>query len=758
MAALKEWFTNAELAALNIPGFSKTKRGVNKWFADRGLDALYPGKVRRRDGRGGGIERHVTLLPRPIRDYLAILELKTVGAPDMPPDTPGVIGGAVDSADLPDLCGVPGFEGRFAPYGGVRDIPEPPSHEAGALRRDAILLLLNFWDIFRSRFKGPVKTARHVFVALYRNGGIEGFPDWALAALTSRSGRLKGSSVTTLKSWERRRREGRFGDLAGDHGNRRGTGVLDVAEGGRVAAFIGARIVALHGHLTADHIRDLVRGAFGEVLKADGAGRPVPPLRTFQRFIAQWKETHAEALLKMTDPDGFKSRMRVSGVNMNHWVARPNQLWEVDASPADVLLTDGRYSIYAVVDIFTRRMMVSVTKTPRTAAVLVLLRRAVLAWGVPEIVRTDNGPDFISHQFKRALSGLGVHQDITDPFAPEQKGTVERHIGTLQRGLMPLLPGFIGHNVADRKQIEARRSFAERLGESDEEAFCVALGHEEFQAAIDRWLAAKYEHKAHAGLKGKTPFEAAAAWSGPIRTIENERALDMLLAPIAGKNGRRVVSKHGIKLDRALFMAPELVPGTNVFCRHDPEDMGRIYVYSADGREFICIAECPERLGADPGQMVRAMRAAQAERIRDEVEPLRREIRAMKPRDMIDRVLEAAERDTDGLAAFPSQTEAYRSPGLDAADDAMRPKPEPAPLTEDAQAAADAAWEAMNRDGDNGNVVRLEGPVEAAGEAPMDDAGFVRWVRANPDKATDGQKEYAERIMKISPSLRMLVG
>ena len=49
--------------------------------------------------------------------------------------------------------------------------------------------------------------------------------------------------------------------------------------------------------------------------------------------------------------------------------------------------------------------------------------------------------------------GRILAQDITAPFSPEQKGLVERNIGTLQRGLMTLLPGFIGHSVKDRKQI-----------------------------------------------------------------------------------------------------------------------------------------------------------------------------------------------------------------------------------------------------------------------------------------------------------------
>ena len=639
---MKDWFTNAELAVLSLPGFPATEPGVSSWFKKRDLDARFPNKVRRRKGRGGGVERHLTLLPRPIQSYLAIKHIKSM-----------------ETEGLPE------------PFQGAHEIPEPVGHQRGELRRDAILLILNFWDIFRTRQNGPVETARHLFVTLYRNGKIEGLPEWVIDALRSETGRVKGVSVNTLRAWEQKRDQHQFTELAGNYGNRKGTGVLDKAEGGRVAEVIAALLVK-EPHLTADHIRDLVRDRFGDRLDVAGTEKAMPPVRAFQRFIASWKKDHQESLMKLTDPDAWKNKKRFSGAGMNNWVSRPNQLWEIDASPADVLLTDGRYSIYAVIDIYTRRMMVSVTKTPRTAAVLALLRRAILDWGVPEILRTDNGSDFISHEFKRALSALAIHQDITDPFSPEQKGTVERAIGTLQRGLMPLLPGFVGHNVADRKKIEARKSFARRLGESDDRAFCVELTHEELQAKTDHWLSAKYEHKAHGGLKGKTPFEMIAAWAGPIRTIENERALDIMLAPIAGKDGFRTVTKFGIALDKAHFIHGALVPGERVFCRHDPDDMGRIYVFDEEGRDFICIAECPDRLGVNPGEAVRAVRETQTQRMREEADPLMRDIRAMKPRDMIDGVLRVADRDTAPLEAFPKQTEDYSTPELDAAGEVLK--------------------------------------------------------------------------------------
>jgi transposase InsO family protein len=647
---MKEWYTNAEFAALKLPAFPDTESGVWRWFKTNDVDARAPHRVRCRKERGGGVERHISALPTSLQSCIRLRHLKVVEAP---------------AVALPAVC------------------ETQPSTVGAALRRDAILTLLGFWDVFRQNHEGSVEVQRHLFTGMYRNGRISGLPEWVRQALTSASGRPIGVSVTTLKRWTKLRETGDFASLGGNYGGRKGSGVLDKAEGGDVGLAISAYIVQ-QPHLTADHIRDLIADRFGQTLDIDGKPRPLPSLRSFERHIARWKADHADALTKLTDPDAWKNKYRFSGTNMNHWVTAPNMLWEIDASPADVLLTDGRYSIYAVIDIYTRRMMVSVTRTPKTEAVLALVRRAIMAWGVPEVLRTDNGSDFVSHAFKRAMSALAIHQDITAPFSPEQKGTVERAIGTLQRGLMPLLPGFVGHNVADRKKIEARRSFAARLGESDQNTFCVDLDHEGLQTTINQWVETKYLHRPHKGIDGQTPFERNANWNGVIKRLENERALDIMLAPIAGSNGIRTVTKTGIALDRARFMHPALRPGSRVFCRHDPDDLGRIYVYSENGEEFIGVAVCPERVGVDPGDAIRLNRSEQTRRMAEEVAPLQREIRARKPYDMVDGVLRESARKSGVLTAFPAPSKPHTTPSLEAAADAVSSNETPAAPTLDA--------------------------------------------------------------------------
>jgi transposase InsO family protein len=724
---MKQWFTNAELAAMELPGFPATEPGVSAWFKKRDIDNRFPNKVRRRKGRGGGVERHISLLPSSLQSLISIRQIKETPEKAVP-----------------------------APFAGSSDIPEPACNEHGERRRAAVLLVLNFWDIYRSKSSLPQEVARSTFVALYRNRKLEGLPEWVPEALKSRSGNDLKLSAGTLRNWERKRDSQKFSQLGGAYGNRRGSGVLQTANGGKVADLIAA-LIARQPHLSADHLRDLVRAEFGDELDRNGKPVPVPPIRTFQRFIASWKEEHAESLMKLTDPDAFRNRKRMTGTNMNHWVERPNQLWEIDASPADVLCTDGRYSIYVIVDIHTRRICASVTRTPRTQAALLLVRKAITAWGVPEIIRTDNGADFISYEFRQALTALAIHQDITAPFSPEQKGTVERHIGTVQRGFMSLLPGFVGHNVADRKQIEARKSFAQRLGESDKNAFCVELTHEDLQRDLDRWIASKYEHKAHGGLKGRTPFETAAAWSAPLRRVEDERLLDILLAPVAGKDGFRTVTRQGIALDRARFLHSAMVPGERVFCRHDPEDMGRIYVFSEDRSTFLYVAECPDRLNTNPGDAVRELRAEQKRRTDEDVAPLKRKISRMKPRDMIDKVLAVSERDSAVVTAFPQRSEPHITPEMEAAADVVAVGrdgyvPEATPMTPDERRLHETTIADLNQ--------RRREKIEA--EMPADLARFrlaldIEAMIERGEEPSDYEKDWLSKYSE-TPEYRSYMG
>jgi putative transposase len=559
--------------------------------------------------------------------------------------------------------------------------------------KDARLAILDAARKFRAASASAIEADKAFCLAYNtRNAALD---DWVYEA-------VRRVSPRTLRRWRGAIKADATERLAAtSRRNRQGTACLTVAESGRVETYITALLVR-QPYLTADQVRLLVAAEFGEMLSVTRTGGEVreaalPSLRTFSSFLAGLRERSKHLLLARTDPDRYKSSVRIAGQSRDH-ITRLNELWEIDASPADVLTKDGRHSLYVLIDVYSRRMMTLVTKTPRAEAVLLLIRRAILAWGVPEQVRTDQGSDFTAVRVRRAFAGLGIAHDLCAPFSPEQKGVVERAIRTVQHDLMPLIPGFIGHNVAQRKQIEARRAFAQRLGETDDKVFCVDLTAADLQTACDRWCAGRYAQRVHAAL-GISPFRAAAEYAGPIRQIEDQRALDLLLADLADGGGLRVVGRQGVRVGGDLYIASGLMVGERVLVRHDPTDMGRIYCFSPDGETFLAEAICPETAGVDRAAAVSAARRAQQRQIAEETAAIRREARRIKPRDMADTILKAGEGQAAKLVEFPKKKEPHVTPQIEAAAQAQRQKPLPpsvpmSPRAAEIQAEDIAVWKA----------------------------------------------------------------
>lgn len=339
-----------------------------------------------------------------------------------------------------------------------------------------------------------------------------------------------------------------------------------------------------------------------------------------------------------------------------------------------------------VVDLYSRRLKFLVSKTSKAEAVYNLYRRALLDWGVPEATRTDNGQDYTSLHFTRVLRELGVEHLLCDPFASEQKGTIERHLQTMSHGLLDLLPGFVGHNVAERKVIEARKSFAQRVmtpGETVE----VSLTGVELQEKLDHWALHVYMHDAHegTGMHGQTPFEKATAWAGPVRRISDEHALDVLLLEVAGT---RTLTKKGLRLDnyRYIHAALCLHTGYQVFLRRDAGDMGRLYVWAAEdgdhygAGEFICAARSPELTDISPQEVTLAAKRLLRDLHKSQAEEVRQHKRAVR-RNIPQTIIEHRIAQSENVIALPHASTPYTTPALEQAaraarvDEAWRPEP-----------------------------------------------------------------------------------
>lgn len=666
MSVRWHWYSAADLAG--APGMPESQSGVFKLAEKSGWHGRsHKYQVRRSAGRGRKREYRADLLPEPTRLWLARQMLKAGAL--LPPDAPAA----------PSLA---------------QDVP---TGDRQALRAEAALLILSFWDRTRQA-GGSLEQQRYAFCSLYNarrikvrksagNGDVEveDLPPWVYQV-------RPGLSVNTLRVLEDRRRAGEASALGGKYGNRKGSGVID-SDPEIHDLVVG--LIADAPHVSAKLVHRAVLARFDD-------GRALPSLRALQRWLADWKQTNKQVLKAIANPDGHRSQLQFAIGDRSAKVTRLNGLWEIDSTPADVMLLDGRrHAVIGVIDVYSRRKLLHVAPTSRATAIAALLRRAILEWGVPDVLKMDNGSDYKSRHIQRVLADLQIQADYCTAYTPEQKPHMERAFRTFSHGLVELLPGYIGHNVTDRKAIESRRSFAQRFGTRGE-CVDISMHADGLQAFCDRWCADLYAHDPHRGLDGRTPYAVAAEWTGAIRTIASERALDVLLAEAPSGDGLRTVGKAGIRLDNAEFMGPELVAyaGRKVFVRYDETDAGRIWCFDPDDGTFIGEAVALDRLGlTDRQSLAIEVKAAQKRQVRDQTAALKaitRRSRASAPEAAADILAHAARR-AAGLKAVTRLEIGHQTPGLAAAAEAAAGPRQIADLTDEQKAAADAEWDRLHR-------------------------------------------------------------
>jgi putative transposase len=404
-------------------------------------------------------------------------------------------------------------------------------------------------------------------------------------------------------------------------------------------AFIGA-LAGIHDP-TANQVRVVMAHQLGEA--------NTPPAGTIKRWLRDFKATNKVALLRFKNPDAFKNKYRAAFGSISENITAPNQLWELDSTIADAMLLDPetgeirRHAIISCIDVFTRRQKFLVSRTSSSNAIKALVRSCIIDWGKPEAVKTDNGKDYLANDFEFALAALQIGHKVSTPFSPEQKGHVERGQGTMLHDLFPMLGGFVGHSIEQRKAIDSALSFAERFGKKNA-VIEFRLSPQQLQDVLDGWVEV-YHQRDHSSL-GCSPAAMAQAHTTHVLRID-ERALDLLLMPVAG-SGTRTVTKQGISLDKGWFRAPELaaVIGHQVRCRQDEGDLGALHVFSLDG-SYICKALDHTLLGIN-----RAELAAKSRIVQDEViKPFQQAMQKAKRTGVMRQVVDDIYRERQDAAA-----------------------------------------------------------------------------------------------------------
>lgn len=475
-------------------------------------------------------------------------------------------------------------------------------------------------------------------------------------------------SPASFYRWQHALKTAGAARLAGNYGTRRGQTLIDTQP--ELREFLLAMLV-VHPHARAEAVLDGARARFaGSLLK-------MPSTRTVRRWAESWRAANPALASTVSSPDDFKNRYMTAYGSASADITELNQLWEMDSTPGDLLLRGGRHTLVGCIDVWSRRLKIHVSKTSTAAAVTHLLRACITDWGLPAQVKTDNGSDYVSQHLRRAFQMLGIEHQTCAPFSPWQKPHIESALGTLSHDLVELLPSYIGHNVADRSAIESRQAFSERLFKKDQTVE-LPLSRDELQAVLDRWCEQLYHHAAHGGLAGKTPLARVAEWTGAVRRITNERALDVLLQRAATKRGGYArVMKTGLKIDHGQYIAPELAlwAGRDVLCLEDPEDWGAVYVFgeaeTTGELQFICIAEDVERLGNRRAEIAAKARELQKARLQEQKAALKASAKAQGTKDIYREILDHAGKKAAAVHVLPRRADEVTTPGLDAAAQAL---------------------------------------------------------------------------------------
>jgi transposase InsO family protein len=113
---------------------------------------------------------------------------------------------------------------------------------------------------------------------------------------------------------------------------------------------------------------------------------------------------------------------------------------------------DGRpIKILTLIDEYSRHCLaLEVDRSIKSDDVLHTLSNLFLIYGIPENIRSDNGPEFTAKAVRRWLGRIGVKTAFIEPGSPRENGYNESFNGKLRD---ELLNGEIFYNIKEAKVV-----------------------------------------------------------------------------------------------------------------------------------------------------------------------------------------------------------------------------------------------------------------------------------------------------------------
>ncbi|WP_165279943.1 Mu transposase C-terminal domain-containing protein [Paenibacillus protaetiae] len=296
---------------------------------------------------------------------------------------------------------------------------------------------------------------------------------------------------------------------------------------------------------------------------------------------------------------GRFSYMKYLQVKLQKKPDRPLQRVEIDHTLLDLFLVDeekkiplGRPTVTTLLDVFSGYPLGVYFgfEPPSYTAIMHALRHAIspknyikelypevenpwLAYGLPDLLVTDRGKDFMGDNLEDACAQLNIKLEHLPGKRPWYKGAVERHFRTINQSLIHKIPGTTFSNIFEKGDYDPKKNAVMSLSQ--------------FLKVFHIWLLDYYAQDTNKGVRGIP----SKIWESGIKTYgEPDIPTSKLQWEIAlMKMESRTIQRHGIRMDNLFYQSPALhtllrkieveYRNKDVDIKYDPSDLGKIYVY-----------------------------------------------------------------------------------------------------------------------------------------------------------------------------------
>ena len=121
---------------------------------------------------------------------------------------------------------------------------------------------------------------------------------------------------------------------------------------------------------------------------------------------------------------------------------------------SDSLNNGQRFRTFNVIDDYNRESLaITVGYSLPSSCVTETLDQVAIDYGYPAQIRCDNGPEFISHEFKKWCSDKGIHIAYIEPGCPTQNAFIERFNRTYREEVLDL---YAFSSISEVQEITSR--------------------------------------------------------------------------------------------------------------------------------------------------------------------------------------------------------------------------------------------------------------------------------------------------------------